>query len=148
MKMICFLFNVFYTNKLFRIPLLDMTEFRQEAEAVVLNKKIFVIGGRDFKGERVLDSIECFDISEGEWSRLTSIPIPREGFRCVTCRVSRDYLTPVKLKWLPVSTNILKMSCWSLILDETGCRVSMGLPLPKTYCSRACYCLVWFVSRV
>ena len=98
MKMICFLFNVFYTNKLFRIPLLDMTEFRQEAEAVVLNKKIFVIGGRDFKGERVLDSIECFDISEGEWSRLTSIPIPRESFRCVTCRVSGDYLTPMKLK--------------------------------------------------
>lgn len=77
---------------------LDMTEFRQDAEAVVLNKKIYVIGGRDFKGERVLDSIECFDISEGEWSRLTSVPIPREGFRCVTCRVSRDRLTPMKLK--------------------------------------------------
>ena len=98
MKMMCFLLNVCDTYKLFRIPLLDMTEFRQEAEAVVLNKKIFVIGGRDFKGERVLDSIECFDISEGEWSQLTSLPIPREGFRCVTCRVSRDYLTPMKLK--------------------------------------------------
>lgn len=77
---------------------LDMTEFRQDAEAVVLNKKIYVIGGRDFKGERVLDSIECFDVSEGEWSRLTSVPVPREGFRCVTCRVSRDHLAPMKLK--------------------------------------------------
>jgi len=76
----------------------DMTEFRQDAEAVILNKKIYVIGGRDFKGERAINSIECFDISEGEWSRLTSVPIPREGFRCVTCRVSRDRLTPMKLK--------------------------------------------------
>ena len=83
---------------LFQIPGSDMTEFRQDAQAVALNKKIFVIGGRDFKGERILDSIECFDISEGEWSRLMPVPIPREGFRCVACRVSRDHLTPMKLK--------------------------------------------------
>lgn len=75
-----------------------MTQFRQDAEAVVLNKKIYVIGGRDYKGERALDSIECFDISEGEWNRVTSIPIARDGFRCVTCSVSRDHLTPMKLK--------------------------------------------------
>lgn len=98
MKMIRFLLKICDTNILFRIPGLDMTEFRQDAQAVALNKKIFLIGGRDFKGERVLDSIECFDISEGEWSLLTSVPIPREGFRCVTCRVSRDYLIPMKLK--------------------------------------------------
>ena len=94
-KKLYFLFECFYPNVLFRIPVLDMTEFRQDAEAVVLNKKIYVIGGRDFKGERVLDSIECFDVSEGEWSRLTSIPIPREGFRCVTGRVSRNHLMPI-----------------------------------------------------
>lgn len=82
----------------FHVHISDMTEFRQDAEAVVLNNKIYAIGGRDYKGERVLDSIECFDITEGEWSRVTSVPVAREGFRCVTCRVSRDHLTPMKLK--------------------------------------------------
>lgn len=76
----------------------DMTEFRQDAEAVVLNNKIYAIGGRDYKGERELYSLECFDILTGEWTRLTSVPIAREGFRCVSCRVSRDHLAPLKLK--------------------------------------------------
>ena len=86
-------------NKLFPFPsLLDMTEFRQDAQAVVLDKKIYVIGGRDFKGERVLDSIECFDVAHREWNRVTSVPVAREGFKCVTCKVSRNHLTPLKLK--------------------------------------------------
>ena len=75
-----------------------MTEFRQDAQAVALDKKIYVIGGRDYQGERVLDSIECFDISEGEWNRVTSVPVAREGFRCVTCRVSRSHLAPMKFR--------------------------------------------------
>ena len=33
---------------------LEMKEFRQDAQAVVIGKKIYVIGGRDYKGERVL----------------------------------------------------------------------------------------------
>ena len=68
-------------NKLFPfLSLLDMTEFRQDPQAVVLDNKIYVISGRDFKGERVLDSVA------------------REGFKCVTCKVSRNHLTPLKLK--------------------------------------------------
>ena len=51
-----------------------MKEFRQDAQAVVIGKKIYVIGGRDYKGERVLDSMECFDVSEGEWERVTIVP--------------------------------------------------------------------------
>ena len=86
-------------NKLFPFPsLLDMTEFRQDAQAVVLDKKIYVIGGRDFKGERVLDSMECFDVAHREWNRVTSVPVAREGFKCVTCKVSRNHLTLLKLK--------------------------------------------------
>ena len=75
-----------------------MNEFRQDAQAVVLNKKIYVIGGRDYKGERVLDSIESFDISQGQWNRVTSVPVAREGYRCVTCTVSHNHLNPLKLK--------------------------------------------------
>ena len=41
-----------------------MLEFRQDAQALVLDNRIYVIGGRDFKGERGLDSIECFDVAQ------------------------------------------------------------------------------------
>ena len=75
-----------------------MNEFRQDAQAVFLNKKIYVIGGRDYKGERVLDSIESFDISQGQWNRVTLVPVAKEGYRCVTCRVSGNHLTPLKIK--------------------------------------------------
>ena len=47
-----------------------MKEFRQDSQAVVIGKKIYVIGGRDYKGERVLDSVECFDVPKGEWERV------------------------------------------------------------------------------
>ena len=87
-----------YPTFLSFLSFLDMNEFRQDAQAVILNKKIYVIGGRDYKGERVLDSIESFDISQGQWNRVTSVPVAREGYRCVTCRVSCNHLTPMKLK--------------------------------------------------
>lgn len=73
----------------------------------MLNKKIFVIGGWDFKGERVLDFIECFDILGGEWSLLMFVLILREGFCCVMCRVSCDYFILLKFKWFVVLINIL-----------------------------------------
>lgn len=97
-KGLAHIFLVSYQTFSSFLSFLDMTEFRQDAEAVCLNKRIFVIGGRDYKGERVLDSVECFDISKGEWNKVTSLPVAREGFRCVTCRVSRDHLTSMKLK--------------------------------------------------
>ena len=78
--------------------LLDMLEFRQDAQALVLDNRIYVIGGRDFKGERGLDSIECFDVAQREWNRVTSIPVAREGFKCVTCKVSRNHLTQMKVR--------------------------------------------------
>ena len=73
-----------------------MKEFRQDAQAVVIGKKIYVIGGRDCKGERVLDSMECFDVKEGEWERVTTVPLAREGFRCVSCKISRNRLIATK----------------------------------------------------
>ena len=54
---------------------LEMKEFRQGPQAVVIGKKIYVIGGRDCKGERILDSMECFDVKEGEWERVTTVPL-------------------------------------------------------------------------
>ena len=75
-----------------------MLEFRQDAQALVLDNRIYVIGGRDFKGERGLDSIECFDVAQREWNRVTSIPVAREGFKCVTCKVSRNHLTQMKVR--------------------------------------------------
>ncbi|XP_029197719.2 kelch-like protein 3 [Acropora millepora] len=76
----------------------DMLEFRQDAQALVLDNRIYVIGGRDFKGERGLDSIECFDVAQREWNRVTSIPVAREGFKCVTCKVSRNHLAQMKVR--------------------------------------------------
>ena len=75
-----------------------MKEFRQDAQAVVIGKKIYVIGGRDYKGERVLDSMECFDVPKGEWEGVTTVPLSREGFRCVSCKISRNLLLPIKLR--------------------------------------------------
>ena len=75
-----------------------MKEFRQDAQAVVIGKKIYVIGGRDYKGERVLDSMECFDVPKGEWELVTTLPLARESFRCVSCKISRNHLLPIKLR--------------------------------------------------
>ena len=75
-----------------------MKEFGQDAQAVVIGKKIYVIGGRDYKGEKVLDSMECLDLPKGEWERVTSVPLAREGFRCVCCKISRNHLLPIKLR--------------------------------------------------
>lgn len=73
-----------------------MTEFRQEAEAVVLANSIYVIGGRDFHGERFLDSIECYDPTEDAWRLVTHIPVAKRGFRCIATKVNRDHLNPLK----------------------------------------------------
>ena len=49
-------YTVLLSQMIITISLLDMTEFRQDAEAVILNRKIYVVGGRDYKGERELYS--------------------------------------------------------------------------------------------
>ena len=75
-----------------------MTEFRQEAQAVTLKNKIYVIGGRDYRGGRLLKSIECYDVSQREWTRVTQVPVTKEGFKCVTIKISRCHLIPMNMK--------------------------------------------------
>lgn len=76
------------------IYLLDMNEFRQNAQAVAVNGNAYVIGGRDFYGKRYLDTLERYNPCDDQWTVVSEIPMHKKGFKCIAIRISKDHLKP------------------------------------------------------
>jgi N-acetylneuraminic acid mutarotase len=52
-----------------------MPEPTSEAGAVLLNERIYIIGGLD-ANEEVTDEVKVYDIQSNSWSAATPLPIP------------------------------------------------------------------------
>ena len=80
---------------LFSALLTDLSEARQNAEAVADGNRIFVIGGETFDGKTFIESVECYNISANRWTTVATLPVVKHGFKCARIRVSRDHLEPL-----------------------------------------------------
>ena len=59
-----------------------MREPRAEAASCVLGKRIYMVGGYSWDTKAYLQSVECYDTEEDEWSELEPFPKAYTGIAC------------------------------------------------------------------
>ena len=74
----------------------DMKEKRDCPGVAVFHGKIYVFGGS--YGNVIVDSVECYSPMKDEWQHVTSLPLPRHGFRCCSGRVHQDHIVQVSIE--------------------------------------------------
>ncbi|XP_078657508.1 kelch-like protein 9 [Branchiostoma floridae x Branchiostoma belcheri] len=62
--------------------LTPMSVPRSEAGCATLDGKIYVVGGYDWSGNKIVDLVECYDVEKDEWSAVASYPNRGTGIAC------------------------------------------------------------------